>query len=154
MPLAPIKNILRFSHNKWDKHLISSKKDLSQVPMFVSHNGTFNKAVSVSEYTAQTITKQKIQKFNKLSAEPNNNELVNKSVLHSIKTAQLYENIHTFTGYWTLLIGGPVYKCWKYALEMHCYHHTCHYRSVVFSIIFNFIHPNWKYVFNLYQVGQ
>ena len=39
MPLAPIKNILRFSHNKWDKHLISSKKDLSQVPMFVSHNG-------------------------------------------------------------------------------------------------------------------
>ena len=40
MPLAPIKNILRFSHNKWDKHLISSKKDLSWVPMFVSHNGT------------------------------------------------------------------------------------------------------------------
>ena len=40
MPLAPIKNILRFSHNKWDKHLISSKKDLSRVPMFVSHNGT------------------------------------------------------------------------------------------------------------------
>ena len=41
MPLAPIKNILRFSHNKWDKHLISSKKDLSRVPMFASHNGTF-----------------------------------------------------------------------------------------------------------------
>ena len=40
MPLVPIKNILPFSHNKWDKHLISSKKDLSQVPMFVSHNGT------------------------------------------------------------------------------------------------------------------
>ena len=39
MPLAPIKNILRFSHNKWDKHLISSKKDLSRVPIFVSHNG-------------------------------------------------------------------------------------------------------------------
>ena len=39
MPLVPIKNILPFSHNKWDKHLISSKKDLSRVPMFVSHNG-------------------------------------------------------------------------------------------------------------------
>ena len=40
MPLVPIKNILPFSHNKWDKHLISSKKDLSRAPMFVSHNGT------------------------------------------------------------------------------------------------------------------
>ena len=39
MPLVPIKNILPYSHNKWDKHFISSKKDLSQVPMFVSHNG-------------------------------------------------------------------------------------------------------------------
>ena len=39
MPLVPIKNIFWFSHNKWDKHLISSKKDLSRVPMFVSHNG-------------------------------------------------------------------------------------------------------------------
>ena len=42
MQLVPIKNIWWFSHNKWDKHLISSKKDLSQVPMFVSHNGTPN----------------------------------------------------------------------------------------------------------------
>ena len=40
MQLVPIKNIWWFSHNKWDKHLISSKKDLSQVPMFVSHNGS------------------------------------------------------------------------------------------------------------------
>ena len=39
MPLVPIKNILPFSHNKWDKHLISSKKYLSRVPMFVSQNG-------------------------------------------------------------------------------------------------------------------
>ena len=41
MPLVPIKNILPFSHNKWDKHLFSSKKDLSRVPMFVSHKGTY-----------------------------------------------------------------------------------------------------------------
>ena len=41
MPLVPIKNILLFSHNKWDKHLFSSKKDLSRVPMFVSHNGSW-----------------------------------------------------------------------------------------------------------------
>ena len=40
MPLVPIKNILPYSHNKWDKHLISSKKYLSRVPMFVSHNGS------------------------------------------------------------------------------------------------------------------
>ena len=40
MQLVPIKNILPYSHNKWDKHLISSKKDLSQVPMFVSQNGS------------------------------------------------------------------------------------------------------------------
>ena len=40
MQLVLIKNILWFSHNKLDKHLISSKKDPSRVPMFVSHNGT------------------------------------------------------------------------------------------------------------------
>ena len=40
MQLVLIKNILWFSHNKLDKHLISSKKDPSWVPMFVSHNGT------------------------------------------------------------------------------------------------------------------
>ena len=39
MQLVLIKNILWFSHNKLDKHLISSKKDLSRVPMFVSRNG-------------------------------------------------------------------------------------------------------------------
>ena len=39
MPLVPIKNISLFSHNKWDKHLISSKKDPTWVPMFMSHNG-------------------------------------------------------------------------------------------------------------------
>ena len=39
MPLGPIKNIFWFSHNKWDKHLFSSKKDLSRMPIFVSHNG-------------------------------------------------------------------------------------------------------------------
>ena len=48
MQLVPIKNILPFSHNKWDKHLISSKKDLSRVPMFVSQNGT--KFVTIMSY--------------------------------------------------------------------------------------------------------
>ena len=48
MPLVPIKNILPFSHNKWDKHLISSKKDLSRVPMFVSHNGIQKIAISIT----------------------------------------------------------------------------------------------------------
>ena len=51
MPLVPIKNIFWFSHNKWDKHLISSKKDLSQVPMFVSHNGIhFNRRLFVNSF--------------------------------------------------------------------------------------------------------
>ena len=34
-----------FGHNKWDKHLISSKKDVSRVPMFVSHNGTLHTCI-------------------------------------------------------------------------------------------------------------
>ena len=51
MQLVPIKNIWWFSHNKWDKHLISSKKDLSQVPMFVSHNGIhFNRRLFVNSF--------------------------------------------------------------------------------------------------------
>ena len=45
MQLVLIKNILWFSHNKLDKHLISSKKDLSRVPMFVSHNGSSESAI-------------------------------------------------------------------------------------------------------------
>ena len=48
MQLVPIKNILPFSHNKLDKHLFSSKKDLSRVPMFVSQNGTPAKSTNIS----------------------------------------------------------------------------------------------------------
>ena len=40
MNAIQIKNILLYSHNKWDKHLILGNIDLSQVPMFVSQNGT------------------------------------------------------------------------------------------------------------------
>ena len=46
MPLVQVKNILPYSHNKWDKHLISSKKDLSRVPLFVSHNGIQKSVIS------------------------------------------------------------------------------------------------------------
>ena len=51
LPLVPIKNILWFSHNKWEKHLISSKKDLSLVPMFATHNDTLFKPEVIKAFS-------------------------------------------------------------------------------------------------------
>ena len=41
MALVPFKNLQRFLQEKCDKHLKISKKDLSRVAKFVSHNGMY-----------------------------------------------------------------------------------------------------------------